>query len=414
MVLRHRGSQNFATRIAGSSSGGRWKLPAFGASYGVRPLRRRSGLASLGKRGDIWARMRRRPIRIVMAVLIVLICNGCTQRCEPVVITLPKITDLAISPRFPADRTITAKITWDGEPLDPVWRVRCQFRFRTNPRSAVGPRPDVNALRGPDNLYGCVLPTLTMPQDHHVLEFEWLVGAFDNFGIFNVLQRSGVIVKQLGCLNTGQPEQFLRGNQSGVLDRFGETTTESELKDADYIQSHPFPISLFVVGNTVFEGMGEAWVRRDDLKAALNQAPSVIFPKEPSVLMFLPDGGDLGNRTLRLLGWAYAVNDQTAPFPDPPDIPGFCIPRHEWFFHEAGIHTADGGFSPGIPPDPLGVPHARLWDVHLWLDVATGVPRFGICNHEDDEEARECDGTVTPDGLVPPQGSFFYPEITFP
>jgi hypothetical protein len=96
-------------------------------------------------------------------------------------------------------------------------------------------------------------------------------------------------------------------------------------------------------------------VRRDDLEAALNQAPSEVFSFEPSVLMFMPDGGDEGNRTLRLVGWAYAVNLSTAPLPNFPDIPGFCIPNHEWFFHEAGVHTADGGFSPGIPPNPVGV-----------------------------------------------------------
>ena len=129
-----------------------------------------------------------------------------------------------------------------------------------------------------------------------------------------------------------------------------------------------------------------------------------------------PDEPDAALRLVTVSRWTLSARPTSLP--NFPDIKGFCIPNHEWFFHEAGVHTADGGFSPGIPPNPVGVPHARLWDVHLWLNTATGVPRFGICNNED-PDGRECDGgAVTPaNGFVPPVDSFFYPStllVRFP
>ena len=112
----------------------------------------------------------------------------------------------------------------------------------------------------------------------------------------------------------------------------------------------------------------------------------------------------------RLRGWGYI------PPYDYHQHPSLfsCLRRGDWFVHERGVHTLDGGFyaippeesvhgtaagdEPALPPpDHLGVPHARFWDIHFWL--GDRVPAVSLLNP----------GPMIP-GVDPHLGEwFFYP-----
>lgn len=113
---------------------------------------------------------------------------------------------------------------------------------------------------------------------------------------------------------------------------------------------------------------------------------------KPDVLLYQPAGGaDVtdpyeADFPYTLRGWAYA-----RPYDpdDPPNLLGPCVSSDEWFVHERGVHPSDDwshfsvppeehehGEAPGhdlplptecAPPCPVGFPHGRLWDIHLWL-----------------------------------------------
>jgi hypothetical protein len=95
-----------------------------------------------------------------------------------------------------------------------------------------------------------------------------------------------------------------------------------------------------------------------------------------------------------------------------------CVPRREWFVHERSIHPFDTGSNHGVPPEesfqgeadgadspnpgvdgPVGLPHSRFWDLHVWLDEHDGVPNLSMLNT----------GELIP-GIDPKVGQdFFYP-----
>ncbi len=102
----------------------------------------------------------------------------------------------------------------------------------------------------------------------------------------------------------------------------------------------------------------------------------------------------------RLAGWGYFAT--YVPGSEPPARR--CIEPHEWFVHEAGWHTTDGGMilTPGAerePPRPTGVGvffwHPQTWDIHFWAGE-DGVPTIAF----DNPRARE-------GGVRLPEGSFF-------
>jgi hypothetical protein len=102
-----------------------------------------------------------------MALFLLIICNGCAQRWEPrdfFIGKIPVIRDLGISDNFPADRTITAKVERpDNRPLEPIWRVRCNFHFKTNPSVPETIRRNIDAAPLPDNLFKMPAASLRSP-----------------------------------------------------------------------------------------------------------------------------------------------------------------------------------------------------------------------------------------------------------
>jgi hypothetical protein len=173
-----------------------------------------------------------------------------------------------------------------------------------------------------------------------------------------------------------------------------------------------------------FGGMGMAVARHDTLAAAVPGAPSATVltaprPGLPLLLLYRPspsaadvtdpDGPDF---PYELAGWAYG-----APY-DHDRVPitaGACYTRGDWFVHERGIHDAttwrmvpvppverfhgeDAGDEP-FAPAPPGIPHRRLWDLHVWLR-AGGVPEVSILDPD-----RPIPGVDPGLGV-----SFFHPE----
>lgn len=93
-------------------------------------------------------------------------------------------------------------------------------------------------------------------------------------------------------------------------------------------------------------------------------------------------------REYRLTGWAFAIPFE--PGSEPPRID--CVAPAEWFVHEAGWHTMDGGMQ--LTPDARGEPprsharseiyfwHPRVWDAHFWRGE-DGVPTVVFDNPRD-------------------------------
>ncbi|PAJ74521.1 hypothetical protein CJF42_09880 [Pseudoalteromonas sp. NBT06-2] len=92
---------------------------------------------------------------------------------------------------------------------------------------------------------------------------------------------------------------------------------------------------------------------------------------------------------MTLVGWAYSSAYKPL---NRPVVPGLCLSRKDWFFHEQGVHPfSDWSFfetppsepwvgasagSPIQPYGPFGLYHGRFWDIHVFLDKSTGVPKI--------------------------------------
>lgn len=200
------------------------------------------------------------------------------------------------------------------------------------------------------------------------------------------LQAQGLPARdQSGC-TASERRAFLREEQATILQLVGDLRTIRDEVDLARLAA-PDPQSgtaynfydhLFVSAR----GMGMAVVNTGE-----------IGPGKPDVLLYAPDpraadvtdphGPDF---PYTLAGWAYAR--EYAPKQHPTFL-GPCIVRSDWFVHERSIHPADDWTNVAVPPEeerhgeapgndpplptacaqpcPLGFPHGRLWDIHLWL-----------------------------------------------
>ncbi|HEX6993341.1 MAG TPA: hypothetical protein VF339_04265 [Gammaproteobacteria bacterium] len=151
-------------------------------------------------------------------------------------------------------------------------------------------------------------------------------------------------------------------------------------------------------GHVVLEGAGA--VPLDNLDAAPPLPPLLLYVPSPATTPddWLDFDGDDGPYTL--VGWAFFA-------PYGPELPRMleCIEPDEWFVHEAGWHTRDGGMrlTPDTPseqpPPPADVDvlfwHPRVWDIHFWIEE-DGPPAVSF----DNPNAR-------PGGLELPKGAFY-------
>lgn len=120
----------------------------------------------------------------------------------------------------------------------------------------------------------------------------------------------------------------------------------------------------------------------------------------PSLLLFKPNPSRNTTEQFKydypmtLAGWGYASN--YVPL-QRPEIPGLCLFKKDWFFHEQGVHPFVGmGFAPTPPREiwvgaergshfqpwghgwPFGIYHSRFWDIHVFLNESSPVPTVSI------------------------------------
>jgi hypothetical protein len=129
----------------------------------------------------------------------------------------------------------------------------------------------------------------------------------------------------------------------------------------------------------------------------------------PQLVMYLPaEGRDatdgVADPPYRLIGWGYVASPGTGM---PPWVMCGISPR-DFFLHQAGWHTNDGGMTL-TPGDPDywrdGVPggvfyHQLSWSVHIWFDPR-GLPFLPL--------VQPCPPFRIP-GVALPAGAFFWPD----
>lgn len=184
-------------------------------------------------------------------------------------------------------------------------------------------------------------------------------------------------------------------------------------------------------GKHSYDGMGVAFAKGTDLPAAVSlvQASNPVFGS-PNVLFFNPPvkldpwwDPSVSSQQLHLLGWAYAmpINYFHHSIPIPPPGGSFtaisgrnsqqerpvlsCIPHHEWMIHAAGFHEPNGSFTqnPNFPLPPGPNWHTAIWDLHLFADRVSGIPKLGILN-------KDGSGNPMPSGGIQSSDGFFYPS----
>jgi hypothetical protein len=350
---------------------------------------------------------------LLVATLACTLTAGCDLVSQfPVIETFP--------PSFgPGDdrKAFSAVITQNGEAIDPGLVVRCDVFFGVPPTQPPIVA-SIAAARQAGNVFSCELPEDIVIRNNHVMNFEWVVESI-NDGQAVPVARSGVRTFHIGC---DDPAGFLRNDQATVLARFGELDNVVAIGAAGYLPTHPATApsvpglpSPQLQTNKVFKGMGAAFARAVDVPAGGGFVPfGTPVSGDPNLLLFRPSATVAGSpdladplATYTLIGWAYAATIGDDLPADRPPSTG-CFPLHEWFFHEEGHHTVDGGFTPGPPFSAIGVYHPRLWDLHVWAD-ASGVPRLGILNVTGAGAA-----TTPADGYEAAANSFFYPFFTDP
>jgi hypothetical protein len=174
-----------------------------------------------------------------------------------------------------------------------------------------------------------------------------------------------------------------------VLARLGRLTTLRDPADEAMLAARGYQLPAH--GFTSLGGMGLAVQPADFLLNPLKPGnPDLLF-YEPS-----PAAEDVTDSTgpdfpYRLRGWGYITwydYDQHPTF-----LP--CMARRDWFIHERGVHTLDGGMDATPPPEDVhgtasgntppvpsatrpGVGHPRWWDIHFW--VGDRVPTVSLLN----------------------------------
>ena len=207
---------------------------------------------------------------------------------------------------------------------------------------------------------------------------------------------------RVGCSSTATA-LTLAAEQAAVMARWGGVTNP---------QLHPQLLPTH--GYLSFAGVGVAFL--------IDGSPATATAGSPALLLFAPSSPApaIPDPPYTLIGWAY-----TSPYvPDAEPVLG-CIPRENWFIHEAGYHPPNGGFAPappaeatpgaaaggvppvfGFPPPPLGVPHGRFWDLHLFA-TPSGTAAIGVPDTTGNAGSNPAGIPAT--GAPFPGGSFFFP-----
>lgn len=335
----------------------------------------------------------------------------CLAACD-VVRNLPVIQPSAlVDAQSGQPIVLTATITQDGRPLAEGLVVQCEVALRLTPNRVTEP-VGIEGVRASGPAWHCPLPPdlNAAVRPNQMVGVTWRVVALQPDASSLLLAESPYQETMIGCAD---PIGALREEQQTILARYGRLETVQDIHARGFRESH---------GSVSFKGMGVAFVKAPDLPSAVSLSrfgePTL---GNPDLLFFAPSGDDVRNvaspdEPYRLIGWAYAKPippDRKRPLPPDgstsrgsgDDVPRpvlTCIPHHEWMIHAAGYHTLDGGFALDEPAGPpKGSWHGAIWDLHVFADTTTGIPKIRIANDDPPPAA--------PDGIDAPAGSFFYP-----
>lgn len=238
---------------------------------------------------------------------------------------------------------------------------------------------------------------------------------------------------ELAAQNQARLDTDMLAAQESIVSRFGTVhIAPLSLKVKQFPEEGSFmPAHLFdVVG-----GMGFTLARVHEYGEG--HAPNI---NEPDLLFYVPAdptkpalGGSftdlIADGDYVLSGWGYYADYTPGATPVMIGLSaGTTVPENEWFIHEAGYHTIDGGFEAfapqneswrgelaGAPPTsatakphkmPIGA-HGRVWDLHVFRsDLYTGedsAPTLGIL-------APEAMSSFYPTETLNLNDGFFFPE----
>jgi hypothetical protein len=221
--------------------------------------------------------------------------------------------------------------------------------------------------------------------------YRWLVLGRGPSDLDTIYAQTPDLSFQIGCA-AGQMVTDLRADQAGVLGLLGALVTLTGPADIAALATRGYGTPTH--GNASVGGMGLAIGKFPALGGG-GGALGAIALGAPGLLLYAPAPGTnttdvLPDFPYTLVGWAHG----TAFTPGVRPTLG-CFPFDEWFIHEAGWHEVNGSFTPTPPAEttpgtatitgppfrlvpPPAAWHPRFWDMHVWLDTATGVPALGI------------------------------------
>lgn len=215
-------------------------------------------------------------------------------------------------------------------------------------------------------------------------------------------------VSEAGGCTAQQRHAALAEEQRLVLQQVGSLSTLRNPADVVALAQRGW--SILSHQWVSFRGVGVAVARTDAAGLLVPGLPPhshhvITAPRAglPALLLYKPNptaadatdpyGPDF---PYKLVGWAYA-----APYDynRHATMAGRCYTRSDWPVHERGIHDfKTWGFVPMPPPEqfhgqargnepfvpiPPGLPHPRVWSLHVWLNRDTGVPSLSILNPHD-------------------------------
>lgn len=290
---------------------------------------------------------------------------------------------------------------------------------------------------GTTNRYLAAPPDLAGAPDGDHLYYYWEVDYRQAGSDQEIETRTHPLSKRefiIGCTPQMIDQQLLNAQQA-LLALFNTPNPHKGLQGPSFAPHYYTSIEGIGVGFSppAVSAIGEAKVMPTSLQPLV---PALLFyAPRPRIPADTPNGEtdteylakvsepSAPDSPYQLVGWAYGGFYDTASRPSVG-----CLPSSEWFVHEAGFHTPDGGMvvyqvdesvpgaelGPGFAP-PLDAPnvaitswwHPRIWDMRVWIKGAGQVPEIAMY-HPGGLNPSKYPGGVVPG--INPDGLFFPAE----